>query len=114
MTTMTVAQARPPVSTVAMMLCALVLCAAPPARADAELARQRLCLGCHDLAAKRVGPPFQAIAARYAGQKDAAPRLAQAIRQGSANVWGPVPMPANPRVTPDEAQRLAAWVLSLR
>lgn len=97
-----------------MMLCALALCAAPAARADVALARQRLCMGCHDVAAKRVGPPFKVIAARYAGQKDAAPRLALAIRQGSANVWGPVPMPANPKVTPDEAQRLATWVLSLR
>jgi cytochrome c len=97
-----------------MMLCALVLCASSAARADADLARQRLCMGCHDVSAKRVGPPFRVIAARYAGQKDAAPRLAQAIRQGSANAWGPVPMPANPKVTPDEAQRLVAWVLSLR
>ncbi|MBZ8140508.1 cytochrome C' [Rubrivivax gelatinosus] len=99
---------------VATPLCAIVLSAWLPAAADTELARQRICLGCHDIAQKRVGPPFQVIAARYAGQKDAAPRLALAIRQGSVNVWGPVPMPPNPKVTPDEARRLAAWVLTLR
>jgi cytochrome c len=29
-------------------------------------------------------------------------------------VWGAVPMPANPQVTPAEAKQLAAWVLTVK
>jgi cytochrome c len=29
-------------------------------------------------------------------------------------VWGPVPMPANTQLTPDQAATLAAWVLTLK
>lgn len=114
MLTMTVAEAQPSMRAIVMTLCAIALCSSTPARADADLARKRLCMGCHDVSAKRVGPPFRDIAARYAGQADAPQRLALGIREGSAKVWGPVPMPANPKVTPDEARRLAAWVLSMR
>lgn len=99
---------------VAVTLCAVALSAALPARAEIQLARQRICLGCHDVEARRVGPPLRAIAARYAGQPDAAPRLARAIVEGSVNVWGPVPMPPNPKVTADEARRLTNWILALK
>lgn len=81
---------------------------APPA-----LARERLCLGCHDVATKKVGPAFRAVAARYAGQPEAAPRLAEKVVRGGAGAWGPVPMPANAKVSPAEARQLVDWVLSL-
>lgn len=98
----------------AVMLCVAALSATMPARAQIELARQRVCLGCHDVEARRVGPPLRAIAARYAGQPDAVARLSRAMTAGSVDVWGPIPMPPNPKVTPDEARRLATWILSLK
>lgn len=82
-----------------------------PAWADAQLAKQRACLGCHQADKKVVGPAFQQIAKRYAQRPDAQAYLAQRIRQGGAGAWGPVGMPANTAVSAEEAQRLAAWVL---
>jgi cytochrome c len=85
-----------------------------PAHANPELARQKLCLGCHAVDRKQVGPALRDVAARYAGQKDAVPRLAERIVGGSSGAWGPVPMPPNPKVTADEARQLASWVLTLK
>lgn len=101
-----------PRCTVAQATAALVLlAAASPGWASAELARAKACLGCHDVQDKRVGPPFKAIAARYAGVPGAQQHLANKIVSGGKGVWGVVVMPANPKITPAEAQQLAAWVL---
>ncbi len=78
-----------------------------------ELARARQCLGCHQVEARRVGPPFAAIAERFGDQPGAAEHLADVIRRGSVGQWGAIPMPAQPRVSPIDAQRLALWILSL-
>jgi cytochrome c len=99
----------------AVTICsAALLLSAPGAHASPELARQKLCMGCHTVDKKQVGPAFKDIAARYAGQKDAVPRMAEKIVKGGSGAWGPVPMPANPKVTPDEARQLSAWILGLR
>ena len=38
--------------------------------------------------------------------------LAEKVIKGGKGVWGPVPMPPNPSVTPDEANKLVKWILS--
>lgn len=96
------------------LLAAAALMVAAPAFANPELARSKICLGCHAVDRKQVGPAFKDIAARYAGQADAVARMADKIVKGGAGAWGPVPMPANPKVTPEEARQLAVWVMSLR
>jgi len=95
-------------------VCLAALAAAAPACANPELARQKLCLGCHAIDKKQVGPAFKDIAARYAGQKDAPSRLAEKVLKGGSGAWGPVPMPANPKVTADEAKQLVTWILTLK
>lgn len=97
----------------AALLCLAALSAAP-AFASPELAQSRICMGCHGVADKKVGPSFKDIAARYNGQNGAAARLAEKIRNGGSGAWGAVPMPANPKVTPEEARQLATWVLSTK
>ncbi len=87
---------------------------ATPAAANPELARARLCLGCHAIDRKQVGPAFKDVAARYAGQPGAAGKLAEKIVHGGSGAWGVVPMPANTRVSPEEAKQLANWVLQLK
>jgi cytochrome c len=89
-----------------------VLLSAPVAWANPELAQQKTCMACHALDRKLVGPAYKDVAAKYAGQKDAAALLADRIVKGSVGVWGPVPMPANPKVSASEARQLATWVLS--
>ena len=86
----------------------------PLALADARLASEKNCMACHDVSAKRLGPSFREIAARYAGQKDATERMASKIVKGGEGAWGNVRMPANTQITEPEAKRLAAWVLGIR
>ena len=83
-----------------------------PAWADLALAKSKNCMACHAVGKKIVGPAFNDIAHKYQGNAQAAATLAQHIRQGSRGVWGPVPMPANNHVTPEQALTLAQWVLS--
>ena len=84
------------------------------AAASPELAKARNCLNCHAVERKIVGPAFRDVARRYAGQPAMADALAAKIRAGGGGVWGVVAMPANGQVTPEEARRLAAWVLSVK
>ena len=83
-----------------------------PAWADLQLATAKNCMACHAVDKKLVGPAYKDIAAKYAGQTDAAAKLESKVVKGGAGVWGPVPMPANAQVTPAEAKQLVAWVLS--
>ena len=83
-----------------------------PAMADQALAQSKNCMACHAVDKKLVGPAFKEVAAKYAGQKDAADKLAAKVIKGGSGVWGPVPMPANPQVNDADAKKLVAWVLS--
>ena len=87
---------------------------AAPVFANADLAQAKSCLACHATDKKLVGPSYKDVAAKYAGQKDAAAMLATKIQKGGVGAWGQVPMPANPQVSADEAKTLAAWVLSIK
>ena len=84
-----------------------------PAVADEALAKAKNCLACHATDKKVLGPSYKEVAAKYAGQKDAADKLAAKIIKGGVGVWGQIPMPAN-QVTPDEAKQLATWVLTIK
>jgi cytochrome c len=54
------------------------------------------CMACHTKDKKLVGPSFKDIAAKYKGQADAPPKLAEKVRKGGSGVFGPVPMAPNP------------------
>ncbi|MDO9166631.1 MAG: c-type cytochrome [Rhodoferax sp.] len=83
-----------------------------PAFADQALATSKNCMACHAVDKKLVGPSYKDVAKKYAGQKDAADKLAAKIIKGGSGVWGPVPMPANAQVNEADAKKLAAWVLA--
>jgi cytochrome c len=88
--------------------------ASAPALANADLAQKKNCMACHAVDKKLIGPGYKEVAAKYAGQKDAADKLAQKIVKGGVGAWGQVPMPANPQVSEAEAKQLATWVLSVK
>ncbi len=100
--------------------CVLALCgAALQAQATdlsavADLAKASGWYSCHSNGEKVVGPAFSAIAAKYAGQKDAAADLAMSIQGGSSGKWGRIPMPGHPSVPPADVKRLAEWVLTIK
>jgi len=85
-----------------------------PAWADLALATSKNCMACHALDKRVVGPAYKDVAAKYAGDKTAADRLATKIQKGGGGVWGPMPMPANTQVNDAEAKKLAAWVLTVK
>ncbi|MGY4829634.1 c-type cytochrome [Sphaerotilaceae bacterium SBD11-9] len=100
-------------STLSLIFAASALVAGP-AFANADLAQKKNCMACHAVDKKLVGPAYQDVAAKYAGQKDAVDKLAQKVVKGGAGVWGPVPMPANTTVSDAEAKQLVTWILSLK
>ncbi|HAZ60166.1 MAG TPA: cytochrome C', partial [Gammaproteobacteria bacterium] len=81
---------------------------------DAAFARASGCMACHAVDRRMVGPSFRDISARYTGQADAVARMTVKVQRGGSGVWGPVPMPANPRLSETDARRLATWSLSHR
>ncbi|WP_168735201.1 molybdopterin-dependent oxidoreductase [Pseudothauera rhizosphaerae] len=103
---------------------AAVLVAAGPAHATGgpALAQDGGCLVCHRGAEQRIGPAFRDVAARYTGRADAETVLARHIIAGTGPAgqgWQkegrarlPV-MPANGNVTPEDARRLARWILGV-
>lgn len=94
----------------AMVAAGVVLSA--PVMASADLAKAKNCLACHAADKKVVGPSYQDVAKKYAGQKDAVAKLAEKVQKGGSGVWGNVPMPPNPGVNADEAKKLVEWVLA--
>ena len=93
---------------------AFALSVGAPAFADQALATSKDCRACHAVDKKLVGPSFKDVANRYASQSDATAKLASKNVKGGSGLWGPVPMLANNQVSEADAQKLAAWVLSLK
>ena len=80
-------------------------------QADEALAKAKNCMACHAVDKKLVGPAYKDVAAKYKADKNAVAMLAAKIKAGGKGVWGEVPMPPN-NVTPEEATKLATWVLA--
>ena len=92
----------------AIALAALV---ATPVWANLDLAKKNACTACHAVDKKVVGPAYQDVAKKYAGQKDAEATLIKSIKAGGSGKWGPVPMPAQAALSEADAKTLAAWIL---
>ena len=90
--------------------------AAGPARAAEAAApaitktlQQHLCLTCHGMDAKIVGPALVEVARKYSARPDVVDYLAGKIRTGGAGIWGPIPMP--PQTLPEsDARAIAKWL----
>ncbi|MDA0275737.1 MAG: c-type cytochrome [Proteobacteria bacterium] len=93
---------------------ALAAVAAIPAQASEDLAKKHSCVACHNVkGAKTVGPTYVDIAKKYAGQKDAAAKLAAKVKNGGTGVWGQIPMPPNSAVPDADIQALVKWLLAV-
>ena len=97
---------------VSAAVAALVRVAAQPATEPHALAETSGCFACHALDQTRVGPAFEAIAARYSGQRDASAKLVAKIKSG-VGVWGAVPMPPQDQLAESDLKRVVAWILGL-
>ncbi|UFS57325.1 c-type cytochrome [Comamonadaceae bacterium M7527] len=102
-------------NTLLAALCAAAAMLAAPAHAldtakAKQLAQSNACMGCHAVDKKLVGPAYKDVAAKYKGGDVA--QLAASIKAGGAGKWGPIPMPAQARLTDADATLLAQWVMA--
>ena len=98
---------------VATFVCAAGgLLATAPSWADLALAQKNACMACHAVDKKLVGPAYQEVAKKYAGQADAQTQLAKSIKAGGSGKWGAVPMPPQAALSDADANTLAAWILA--
>lgn len=100
-------------------LAAIVAATSVPALADEQLAKSNGCMGCHMIERKVVGPSYKDIAQRYANSlaKNKAKTindLAEKIKKGGSGVWGNLPMPPYPKLSDEDARKLAEWVLNIK
>ena len=78
----------------------------------ASLVQSSRCYACHQLKEPLIGPPYQAIAARYSANRDLMTQvLARKIVLGGGGNWGVVPMVPNEHVSATDAQAIARWIL---
>jgi cytochrome c len=88
-----------------------------PVHASTSLARSKNCLECHAVDKEITGPSFTAVAKRYKGIPNAEQKLAENIKKGCADHWGPNVMPPAGmgawKVSDGEAKKLARWILGL-
>ena len=89
----------------------LLALASSGAWANADLAKKNNCLACHAADKKIVGPAYQDVAKKYAGQADAEATVTKNIKAGGSGKWGPIPMPPQAQLSDADAKALAAWVL---
>ena len=89
----------------------LLASTATVAMANQALAKKNNCLACHATATKLVGPAYQDVAAKYAGEQGAVDVLVKSIRNGSTGKWGDMAMPAQSTLSEPDARKLATWVL---
>ncbi len=112
---------------VACISVALACGAVGSVHASEKLAADKGCLACHQVNKKLVGPSYEVVATTYADKNSEQYKkfvalndkkltiqdyVARNIKNGGANKWGPIPMPAQ-AVSEDESKALAKWVLAL-
>ena len=76
-----------------------------PAIAQEDLAKSSGCLNCHANDAKKVGPSFKDISAKYKGKSDAEAQLVAKLKEGKGH----------PAVKTSEAdtKSLVSWILTM-
>ena len=70
------------------------------------LLQKYICLTCHAVDRKIVGPAYVDVAKKYPGQVD---YLTKKIQSGGSGIWGPIPMPPQ-KLTEAEARIIATWL----
>ncbi|WP_265948773.1 c-type cytochrome [Dechloromonas sp. A34] len=98
------------------LLAAACLTIAKPAAASEEIVKKARCIACHTVDAKRVGPAYKEVAAKYKGDAKAPAQLFDKVRAGGSGNWGAVPMLPHPadKISDEELKAAIAWILALQ
>jgi cytochrome c len=75
------------------------------ANASPDLAKKDGCTNCHDISAKKVGPAFKEVAAKYKGKAGAEATLVAKITGGKDH--------PEVKASPDDVQKLVKWILGM-
>lgn len=85
---------------------------AAPAKDGKALIAGSDCLACHQETAKLVGPSYADVAKKY---KEAdIPHLVKKIIDGGSGAWGEIPMSPHPTVTPEDAEAMVKYILTIK
>lgn len=97
------------------LLAATTLFSALPAEASEAIVKKARCIACHTVDAKRVGPAYKDVAAKYRGDAGAPARLFDKVRAGGSGNWGEIPMLPHPedKISDEDLRAAIQWVLSL-
>jgi cytochrome c len=110
---------RLPILAAAMLAAAALLASTEARSVDAEaaegLARQSGCFKCHAVDKKKVGPPYNEVAAKYKADKDAVAKLTKHVT-GGGKIKGEggkeEDHPAAKSKKPEDIKNLVDWILS--
>ena len=75
------------------------------ALAQEDLAKANGCLNCHAVDAKKAGPSFKDIAAKYKGKAGAEATIVKAIVDGKGH-------PAS-KAKPEDVTKIVKWILAM-
>jgi cytochrome c len=75
------------------------------AQASEAMAKEKGCLGCHDIDKKKMGPSFKDVAAKYKGKADAEATLTAKVAEGKGH--------PKVKANADETKALVKWVLAM-
>lgn len=76
--------------------------------------QENLCLTCHKVEEKLVGPAYRDVANKYESNEETINKLAEKVTKGGKGVWGEVPMPENKVISLEDAKAAVKYVLMLR
>lgn len=75
---------------------------------------KNLCLTCHKIEEKLIGPAYRDVANKYELTEENIEKLAEKVVKGGTGVWGEVPMPQNTVISAEEAKVAVRYILMLR
>ncbi|MFC3881777.1 PQQ-dependent sugar dehydrogenase [Algoriphagus namhaensis] len=72
------------------------------------------CKACHAIANASVGPTYNDVSEKYAGQTDAKAYLTDKIKNGGGGVWGERVMPGHTHLADDQIETMVDFILALK
>ena len=64
----------------------LLAAGAANAQSGADIVKAKGCMNCHDMEAKKVGPSFKDLGAKYKGDKAADGKLVEKLKEGKGHM----------------------------
>jgi cytochrome c len=98
-----------------LLAVAALTVSAGAAHASEAIVKKARCVACHAVDAKRVGPAYKDVAAKYKGDAKAPGHLFDKVRHGGSGNWGNIPMipHGEDKISNDDLHAAVKWILSL-